>query len=299
MSHNNIFYVYCYNDITTGVPCYIGKGHTKKGYNRSKVKHTHNTNVHAMEKEQGITIIMLKEHLSEVDAFLWEMHYIKEIGRLDLGTGPLLNQTDGGDGAAGHRQTPEAKEKQSKAMMGEKNPFFGKTHTPEFKEKQSKAMTGRIVSPETKEKQSKAMTGEKNPCYGRTGEKNPFFGKTHTPEAKEKQSKAMTGRIVSPETKEKQSKAMMGEKNPFFGKTHTLEAKKKMGHPGEKHPFFGKTHTPEAKEKQSKAVAGEKNPNYGKTHTSDAKKKMGIAQKESWRLKKLAQANALTKEFFF
>ena len=207
MSHNNIFYVYCYNDITTGVPCYIGKGHTKKGYNRSKVKHTHNTNVHAMEKEQGITIIMLKEHLSEVDAFLWEMHYIKEIGRLDLGTGPLLNQTDGGDGAAGHRQTPEAKEKQSKAMMG--------------------------------------------------------------------------------------------EKNPFFGKTHTLEAKKKMGHPGEKHPFFGKTHTPEAKEKQSKAVAGEKNPNYGKTHTSDAKKKMGIAQKESWRLKKLAQANALTKEFFF
>ena len=265
MSHNNIFYVYCYNDITTGVPCYIGKGHTKKGYNRSKVKHTHNTNVHAMEKEQGITIIMLKEHLSEVDAFLWEMHYIKEIGRLDLGTGPLLNQTDGGDGAAGHRQTPEAKEKQSKAMMGEKNPFFGKTHTPEFKEKQSKAMTGRIVSPETKEKQSKAMTG----------------------------------RIVSPETKEKQSKAMMGEKNPFFGKTHTLEAKKKMGHPGEKHPFFGKTHTPEAKEKQSKAVAGEKNPNYGKTHTSDAKKKMGIAQKESWRLKKLAQANALTKEFFF
>ena len=78
-----------------------------------------------------------------------------------------------------------------------------------------------------------------------------------------------------------------GKKNPCYGRT------------GEKNPFFGKTHTPEAKEKQSKAVAGEKNPNYGKTHTSDAKKKMGIAQKESWRLKKLAQANALTKEFFF
>ena len=200
MSHNNIFYVYCYNDITTGVPCYIGKGHTKKGYNRSKVKHTHNTNVHAMEKEQGITIIMLKEHLSEVDAFLWEMHYIKEIGRLDLGTGPLLNQTDGGDGAAGHRQTPEAKEKQSKAMMGEKNPFFGKTHTPEAKEKQSKAMTGRIVSPETKEKQSKAMTGEKNPCYGRTGEKNPMFGRTG-------EKHPNYGKPLSAETKEKISKS--------------------------------------------------------------------------------------------
>ena len=47
-----------------------------------------------------------------------------------------------------------------------------------------------------------------------TGEKNPFFGKSHT------------------ETSiEKMRKAKAGEKNPFFGKSHTEATKRKLRKP--------------------------------------------------------------------
>ena len=48
-----------------------------------------------------------------------------------------------------------------------------------------------------------------------SGEKNPFYGKTHTEEWKKTHSKRMTGLLV-------------GEKNPFYGKTHTEEFKQMM-----------------------------------------------------------------------
>ena len=71
---------------------------------------------------------------------------------------------------------------------------IGKKHSEEHKEKISKSLKGRVFSNEHKEKIRETQIGEKN----------SFFGKTHTEEARKKMSHK-------------------GKKNPFFGKTHSRE----------------------------------------------------------------------------
>ena len=63
-------------------------------------------------------------------------------------------------------------EKMSESKKGENNHFYNKKHS---------------------EKSLEKMRGENNPMYGRTGEKHPRHGKTHSEEAKQKQSEAMKG----------------------------------------------------------------------------------------------------------
>lgn len=69
------------------------------------------------------------------------------------------------------------------------------------------------------------------------GERNHFYGKTHTIETKENQSRVMKGRMV-------------GDKNPFFGKKHSPELQKQIN---EKNT--GRKHIDEAKKKIGEASA--------------------------------------------
>jgi group I intron endonuclease len=73
--------------------------------------------------------------------------------------------------------------------------------------------------------------------YGRPGEINGMYGKTHTEEARKIISEVHKGNVyclgkkASEETKQKMSenaKLKIGEKNPFFGKHHTQETIKKI-----------------------------------------------------------------------
>jgi hypothetical protein len=131
-----------------------------------------------------------------------------------------------GGGSSG-KLSEETKKKISKARIG-------KTHTEETKQKIGKAKNEKTLSNEHKQKIKEAMSGEKN----------HFYGNTHTEEIKKKMSEAMTG-----------------EKNHFYGNTHTEETKKKMSEAktGKKHPMHGKTLSDEHKQKLSKALTGEKN----------------------------------------
>lgn len=66
-----------------------------------------------------------------------------------------------------------------------------------------------------------------------SGEKHPFFGKTHTESTKNQIRESMLGSTRSEEVKKKisdslKSKDLSGTNNPFFGKTHTDETLKKM-----------------------------------------------------------------------
>lgn len=84
---------------------------------------------------------------------------------------------------------------------------------------------------------SKMSCEERKEKYGKIGERNGMYGKTHTEEARKIFSELhmgntyTKGKKASEETKQKISeiaKQRIGEKNPFFGKHHTEETKEKL-----------------------------------------------------------------------
>lgn len=110
------FYVYIYFD--GDIAFYVGKGHGRRAYKHLERK----GRSHFIQKIQkliregndpDITIIAMR---NESEALEFEKLLIAEIGRQDLGKGPLLNQTDGGDGASGVLVGPKTRAKHSANM---------------------------------------------------------------------------------------------------------------------------------------------------------------------------------------
>jgi hypothetical protein len=118
MSSNNTYYVYAYlrnKDSKTakaGTPYYIGKGSGRRAW----VTHKHKTPV----PKDKTFIVLLEQNLTEVGALALERRMIAWHGRKDLGTGILLNRTDGGDGCSGVIMSELTKEKRNAAQRGKK-----------------------------------------------------------------------------------------------------------------------------------------------------------------------------------
>jgi hypothetical protein len=110
-----MYYTYAYlrEDAT---PYYIGKGKGDRAYRKSGKPC-------ATPKDKS-KIIHLKTNLTEEEAFNHERYMIFILGRKDLGTGILLNKSDGGEGRSGYIPTEELKRNQSENKKGEKNPFM-------------------------------------------------------------------------------------------------------------------------------------------------------------------------------
>ena len=100
-----------------------------------------------------------------------------------------------------------------------------------------------------------------------TGERNPFYGKTHTEEFKQKKAEERKGSKSSEETKQKLSVINTGEGNRFYGWHHTEEFKKKKSeerkgkYTGSENSFYGKTHTEETKQKLRELKLGKHSNN--------------------------------------
>jgi hypothetical protein len=150
------YYVYGYLK-EDGSPYYIGKG---KG-NRYKQNHGY----HRPPLDES-RIKFFESNLSEEDAYNLEIHLIASYGRKDLGTGTLINRTDGGEGAS------------SNTMIGNTNAAGnkGKPKSSSHKRKISEALKGKKKSEEQKSKQSAVMKG-----------------RTHPDDVKKKRAKSMTG----------------------------------------------------------------------------------------------------------
>jgi hypothetical protein len=96
VSPKSNFYTYAYLRKRDNTPYYVGKGNGRRAF----VKHKGIS----VPKDRS-KIIFLKQNLTEEEAFKHEKYMIAVFGRKDLGTGILLNKTDGGDGVSGHVKT--------------------------------------------------------------------------------------------------------------------------------------------------------------------------------------------------
>ena len=150
-----MYYVYSYLREDNS-PYYIGKGKEGRAFTKGckEIK----------PPKDKTKIKIIKENLTEQDAFDLEILYILMFGRKDLDTGILRNKTDGGDGASGYIVLPEERKRRSERMKGVKRPQWiydkiaasnrGKKASPETREKISAAGKNRKCSEEHKRKVS-------------------------------------------------------------------------------------------------------------------------------------------------
>jgi hypothetical protein len=188
---SRIFYVYVMFRPWDGSPFYVGKGKgarwkqhewlTKRHYNPRMDQ------IIRRSRSEGLEIpkVKIREHLTESDAFDIEAAFIAAIGR---GTrGPLVNFTDGGEGASGRKLSAA-----SKRLLSEKH--TGKKLSQQHIENMRKSRTGYRASDKAKAKISKSLIGNKR----------------------------SVGRIHSKETRAKMSASHMGNKSAA-GKKMTLD----------------------------------------------------------------------------
>lgn len=304
---------YCYRHIRPdlNIPFYIGIGTKLKYAGPSAYSRAYNTR----KKERSdfwyrifqkcnkqIEIEIIFESTDQNEIKNKEKEFIALYGRADIGTGTLVNFTDGGDGIKGAkidpskirrgwRHTEESKRlmsehkkgKHSDAQREAKKRRVYKKHTEESKEKMRVAQRARTYWPKKgpMSKESKAKISLAN------------SGKPKTEEHKEKLRQANLGKTPSAETREKLRLSNLGKRYPGQKRrTHSPESKEKIrqwhlnkppvseetkqkistsktGKPGHKH-------TEEYKAKMALLA-----PTWtkGRKHTPEAKLKMSLARK--------------------
>lgn len=174
----------------------------------------HNVNMQRLYNNGYLPQIgQIFSHKTREEAYLME----KQVIELNLPKGILLNILIGGRGGDALTNNPnradiisristtlktkmsELSEDERKAkfgLKGERNGMFGKTHTPEVRKYLSENNIGRTSPnkgiPMSKDRYAMHMIAMSNRDI--SGEKNPFYGKSHSEETREKIRLKATGR---------------------------------------------------------------------------------------------------------
>lgn len=164
--------VYRHIRLDKNIPFYIGIGKTEK---RAYQKYFRNNIWNQIISKTKYDVEILFDNLSWEQACEKEKEFIKLYGRIDLKTGILANQTDGGDG--NNNFSEEARKKISLAHKGNKY-GLGYKHTVEERKKISEALTGKPNKSRTKFKKGniswlKGTKGIVKPNKGSFTKENP------------------------------------------------------------------------------------------------------------------------------
>lgn len=206
------FYTYLWRD-SAGVPFYVGKGRDKRAW-RTNDRSKEFKQIYAND---GCTVEIADEFALESEAHAHEVDLIARYGRRDLGTGLLINKTDGGEGISGLLRTPEhcASGRNMSAETRARITASNRNRTPEYCANLSAAHSNRSA-----EYRAKLSAAKK--------------GKTHSAETRARMSAA--ARNMSAEARAKIS-AAHGNRSADHcakisaankGKTHSVETRAKM-----------------------------------------------------------------------
>ena len=181
--------VYQHRRKDTGEVFYIGIGKSeRRAYDKTRRYKPWKDFVKNHEYEVEITHkdIILEEAVSI------EKYLIAFYGRRDLGQGPLVNMTDGGEGVKNLSKESRSKMAVNKGMFGELNYFYGKKHNGDL-----------------------SRFGIQN-----IGKEPAIKGKKHTEESKKKMSESRKGKKLSEEQKIKIGNSvkgkLAGDKHPMY-----------------------------------------------------------------------------------
>jgi len=136
------FYVYIYYDPSrNNEPIYVGKGKNGRAWSHLRLQ-VHSPFVSRLKNmlSNGINpVVGIYGNIDEEFAIFLEEESISKFGRKDLGKGPLLNLTNGGDGISGAKLGPRPDDVKRKISEGNS----GKKLSDEHKRKLSIAKKGK------------------------------------------------------------------------------------------------------------------------------------------------------------
>jgi hypothetical protein len=172
-------------------PFYVGKGSNNRCF--IHLKCNDKSNLYKTNKIKAILSKSLQPILIECQSIKLEIDLIKIIGRINLGTGPLTNLTDGGEGHSGMIVSEETKRKIGKINSNPTKETITKLINAKKKYFENGGITwmkGKTHSEKTKQLMSKNHVNV-------NGNKNPMYGKTHSEEIRKKLSKLASKKIGS------------------------------------------------------------------------------------------------------
>lgn len=273
MMNEQRYYVYRHIRPDTNEPFYVGRGTKPRSFavitqeycRAYDITHSkRSTAWHRVVNKNAscISVEILYECVTKEEAMNKEIEFIKLYGRRDLGKGPLVNLTDGGDGTLGSKHSEETKNKISKSHIGIR-PSEETRKKLSLSKKGLQTRLGAKLTQETKDKIGAANKGSTH-----------WIGRKHKPESIEKMRKAKKGKKMSEDFCLKLSLRSKGKK-------HSEQAKINMSiaQLGNKNGV-GHKHSPEHIEKRVSQYRGKK-------RTAEQRQKMSLAKIESNRKRKL------------
>lgn len=153
---NHYIYAHYRNDDNSVF--YVGKGQRRRAWETGAKRRSRLW--HNIAKKHGHTVKIWASNLTEEVAFQMERDWIALYGRMDNGTGCLVNHTNGGEGPSGKMISRDTRQKMSNAAsnrsMETKQKLAahgrGHQHSQDAKRRIGAAAKGRKVTAETKMK---------------------------------------------------------------------------------------------------------------------------------------------------